>query len=108
MTPDLIHDNPKTAAERASRLLAFSWMAGLVAFFFATYALSSWISVRRHDVPSIVFGWEHQIPFLAWTIVPYWSTDPIYVLSAFLFRTRAELATHCKRLLAVQVISVTV
>ena len=108
MTPDPIHDNPRAAAERASRLLAFSWMAGLVAFFFATYVLSSWISGLRHDVPSIVFGWEHQIPFLAWTIVPYWSTDPTYVFSAFLFRTRSELATHCKRLLAVQVISVAV
>jgi len=83
-------------------------MAGVVAFFFATYALSSWISCLRQDVPSIVFAWEHQIPFLAWTIVPYWSTDPLYVLSAFLFRSRGELATHCKRLLAVQVISVTV
>jgi len=83
-------------------------MAGVVAFFFATYAFSSWISCLRQDVPSIVFAWEHQIPFLAWTIVPYWSTDPTYVLSAFLFRTSGELATHCKRLLAVQVISVTV
>ena len=83
-------------------------MAGLIAFFFATYIFSSWISTLRQDVPSIVFGWEHRIPFLPWTILPYWSTDPIYVLSAFLFATRAELAIHCKRLLAVQVISVTV
>src|SRR5581483_8979148 len=106
MTPELIHDNARTAVQPASRLLAFSWMAGVVAFFFATYALSSWISGLRQHVSSIVFGWEHRIPFLAWTIVPYWSTDPIFVLSAFLFRTRAELATHCKRLLAVQAISV--
>ena len=107
-TSGLVQNNTTAADEPASRLLAFSWMAGLVAFFFATYAFSSWISILRHDVPSIVFGWEHQIPFVPWMIVPYWSTDPTYVLSAFLFRTRAELATHCKRLLAVQVISVTV
>jgi len=87
--------------------LALRWMTGLVAFFFSTYAFSCWASYQRHHVPSIIFGWEHHIPFLAWTIVPYWSTDAIFVLSVFLFRTRAELAAHCKRLLAVQVISVT-
>jgi len=76
MTPGLSLNKTRTPAEPASRLLAFSWMVGLVAFFFATYAFSSWISILRHDVPSIVFGWEHQIPFLPWTIVPYWSTDP--------------------------------
>ncbi len=106
-----IQDESRSAAEASVEPrpipLAFRWMAGLVAFFFATYAFSSWITYLRHDVPSIVFEWEHHIPFLPWTIVPYWSTDPIYVLSAFLFATRAELATHCKRLLAVQVISVT-
>lgn len=103
---DAVQDNRSTSAEPRPTFLAFVWMAGLVAFFFSTYAFSCWTSYLRHHVPSIIFGWEHHIPFLAWTIVPYWSVDPIYVLSVFLFRTRAELITHCKRLLAVQVISV--
>jgi hypothetical protein len=103
-----LQDDRRGAREPRPLLWALMWMSGLVAFFFATYAFSYWMSSLRHDVPSIVFGWERHIPFLPWTIVPYWSTDLIYVLSAFLFSTRAELATHCKRLLAVQVISVAV
>jgi hypothetical protein len=103
-----LQDDTRGAREPRPHLLALLWMSGLVAFFFATYAFSYWMSSLRHNVPSIVFGWEYHIPFLPWTIVPYWSTDLIYVLSAFLFSTRAELATHCKRLLAVQVISVAV
>ncbi len=59
-------------------------------------------------MPSIVFGWEHAIPFVAWTIVPYWSTDLLYAGSLFLCRTRQELNTHAKRLLAVQIFSVAV
>jgi hypothetical protein len=80
----------------------------LVAFFFATYIFAAWITSLRVTVPSLVFGWESHIPFLAWTIVPYWTTDLLFVCSPFLFNSRTEMDTHCKRLLAVQVISVLV
>jgi len=99
-------DSPTTAADPALTRLAAGWTISLVAFFFTTYALAAWISGLRHNVPSLVFGWEVHIPFLAWTIVPYWSTDLLFVCSPFLFNSRAELDTHCKRLLAVQAISV--
>src|SRR5215218_4212973 len=99
-------DSPATAADPALTRLAAWWTISLVAFFFATYVLAAWISSLRHNVPSLVFGWEVHIPFLAWTIVPYWSTDLLFVCSPFLFHSRAELDTHCKRLLAVQAISV--
>lgn len=94
-----------TTEPRPTRLAAL-WTTSLVAFFFATYTLAAWITSLRHDVPSLVFGWEVHIPFLAWTIVPYWSTDLLYVYSPFLFNSRAGLAAHGKRLLAVQAISV--
>ncbi len=103
-----LQDYRRGVREPRPLLLALLWMSGLVAFFFTSYGFAYWISSLRHDVPSIVFGWEHHIPFLPWTIVPYWSTDLIYVLSVFLFSTRTDLAAHCKRLLAVQVISVSV
>lgn len=85
---------------------ACRWSAGLVVYFFVTYTLAAWVSVQRADVPSVVFDWERRIPFLAWTIVPYWSTDALFVLAPFLFRTREEMAAHGKRILAVQTISV--
>jgi protein-tyrosine phosphatase len=85
---------------------AIFWLAGLVPFFFLTYNFANWVTSQRHDVRSIVFDWEHRIPFLAWTIVPYWTTDAFYLISMFLCRTRRELDAHAKRLLAAQIISV--
>jgi hypothetical protein len=99
-------DSPTTAADASLTGVATRWTIFLVAFFFATYALAAWVSSLRDNVPSLVLGWEVHIPFLAWTIVPYWSTDLLFVCSPFLFNSRAELDTHCKRLLAVQAISV--
>ena len=81
-------------------------LAALVAFFFLSYGFANWAAAERVNVPSVVFEWEHRIPFLAWTIVPYWSTDVFYALSFFICRDRKELASHAKRLLAAQIISV--
>ncbi len=86
---------------------AMLWLVGLGPFFFLSYGLANWVTGQRHNVPSIVFGWEHRIPFLAWTIVPYWSTDIFYMLSFFLCRDRKELDSHAKRLLTAQIVSIT-
>jgi membrane-associated phospholipid phosphatase len=84
------------------------WLLVLGPFFFLSYGFTTWVTAQRHHVPSIAFGWEHGIPLLGWTIVPYWSTDLLYAESLFLCRTRHELNTHAKRLLAVQILSVAV
>lgn len=60
----------------------------------------------RAGVGAIVFDWERHIPFVPWTIVPYWSIDLLYGISLFLFATRRELDTHARRLLAAQIIAV--
>src|SRR5436190_9698693 len=85
---------------------AFSWLVFLAPFFYLTYGAANVISARRHDVPSIVFAWEHHIPFLAWTIIPYWSINVFYGLSLFVCRTRAELDAHGRRLLTAQIVAV--
>jgi membrane-associated phospholipid phosphatase len=85
---------------------AFFWLAFLAPFFYLTYGVANSIAARRHDVPSIVFAWEHHIPFLAWTIVPYWSINAFYGLSVFVCGTRAELAAHGRRLLTAQIVAV--
>jgi protein-tyrosine phosphatase len=82
------------------------WLVFLGPFFFGTYGFANWLASRRADVGSIVFGWEPQIPFLAWTIIPYWSIDFLYALSVFVCASREELRVHIRRLVAAQVISV--
>src|SRR5258708_25569860 len=74
-------------------------------FFFLSYGFANWVTGLRSDVGGVVFGWEHRIPFLPWTIVPYWSTDLFYAASFFVCRTLAELHTHAKRLSPLPIIS---
>src|SRR5271165_4161012 len=85
---------------------ALVWLTVLTPFFFATYGFANWAASQRAFVPSIVFGWEHNVPFLAWTIIPYWSTDFLYAASLFVCRTKEELTLHVKRLAAAQLIAV--
>jgi membrane-associated phospholipid phosphatase len=90
---------------RRPAIRAVAWLAFLAPFFFLTYNFANLMASRRVDVHAIMFSWERNIPFLAWTILPYWSLDLLYGLSLFMCCTRAELDLHGKRLLAVQVFS---
>lgn len=94
------------AAERRPLLRAIGWIALLGPFFFASYGLANTLASRRLGVGSIAFGWEHAIPFVPWTIVPYWSIDLFYGLSLLICLTRSELDRHAQRLFAAQLISV--
>jgi membrane-associated phospholipid phosphatase len=82
---------------------AVAWLCLLGPFFFASYAAANWLAAQRAHVGWVVFDWEHWIPFVPWTIVPYWSIDGFYALSLFVCTSRAELDTHAKRLLTVQI-----
>lgn len=85
---------------------AAAWLVVLSAFFYASYGFANWLADRRADVPSIVFAWERHIPFLAWTVVPYWSINLLYAASLFLCRDRDELALQMRRLLTCQIVAV--
>lgn len=85
---------------------AFAWLAFLGPFFFASYGFATWVTAQRLHVGAIVFDWERAIPFLPWTIVPYWSIDLMYGLSLFTCADRRELDAHARRLLTAQVIAV--
>ncbi|ATS23674.1 serine/threonine protein phosphatase [Xanthomonas phaseoli pv. phaseoli] len=82
------------------------WLALLGPFFFLSYGLANTLAGRAAQVPSVVFGWEHGMPFWPWTIVPYWSIDVFYAVSFFVCRNRRELDTHARRLLSAQLICV--
>ena len=95
-----------------SRLLAAVWQRGLLwllllgPLFFASYGAANHWAASRAAVPSIVFGWERHIPFLPWTILPYWSIDLFYAASLLLCRTHLELARHARRLLTAQLLCI--
>jgi protein-tyrosine phosphatase/membrane-associated phospholipid phosphatase len=85
---------------------ALLWLAFLTPFFYATYGFSNWLASIRQNVPSIVFSWEQSIPFIGWTILPYWSINAFYGLSLFVCGSKDELDTHGRRLLTAQIIAV--
>src|SRR5262245_55898282 len=85
---------------------AAAWLALLGPLFFLTYGAANELAALRADVPSVVFDWERHIPFLAWTIIPYWSIDALYAFSLFLCSSRSSLDTHVRRLLSAQAIAV--
>jgi Dual specificity phosphatase, catalytic domain len=88
------------------------WPAGLAALlvlgplFFWSYGLANHHAASLPHVPSIVFDWEASIPFLPWTILPYWSIDLFYGLSLLLAPTRSALVTQAARLLTAQCLCV--
>jgi protein-tyrosine phosphatase/membrane-associated phospholipid phosphatase len=85
---------------------SLAWLLLLAPFFFASYSFSNWLAAQRTDVGVIVFDWEHKIPFVPWSILPYWSIDLFYGISLFIPRTRDALDAHVKRLFTAQIISV--
>ncbi|MBI2215575.1 MAG: dual specificity protein phosphatase family protein [Acidobacteria bacterium] len=87
-------------------LRAIGWIALLGPFFFASYGLANWLASLAKDVGSVAFAWERSIPFVPWTIVPYWSIDLFYGISLLICATRRELDRHAQRLFVAQLISV--
>ncbi|HJQ57613.1 MAG TPA: phosphatase PAP2/dual specificity phosphatase family protein [Vineibacter sp.] len=82
------------------------WLAVLAVVFYATYGFANWVASQRSDVGAVVFGWERHVPFIDWTIFPYWSINAFYAVSLFVCRTDRELDVHVRRLLTAQVIAV--
>ncbi|PLK50157.1 phosphatase PAP2/dual specificity phosphatase family protein [Uliginosibacterium sp. TH139] len=86
---------------------ALAWGAFLGVLFFGSYSAANHFTAQRSDVGVYVFGWEQHIPFVAWTILPYWSIDFLYGIALFAARSRDELFRLAKRLLAAQVLCIT-
>ena len=82
------------------------WLAFLGPFFYASYGLANWWAGTRAQVPSVVFAWEQHIPFLAWTIFPYWSLNLFYAASLLLGTSLHRIDRHALRLLTAQLIAV--
>ncbi|WP_163832841.1 phosphatase PAP2/dual specificity phosphatase family protein [Spartinivicinus ruber] len=82
------------------------WLAFLGPFFYLTYGFANWLANQQTNVDSVVFAWEYNIPFMAWTIIPYWSINLFYAASLFVCANPLALNIHVKRLVTAQIIAV--
>lgn len=85
---------------------SIAWLLFLGPFFFLSYGFSNHLAAERGVADALFFEWERSVPFLPWTIVPYWSIDLFYGLSFLLCRSRMQVDRHALRLLTAQLISV--
>lgn len=73
--------------------------------FYVFYGLTNYLASIRTDVGSVVFAWESSIPFVPWTIYPYWSVNLAYAASFFLAPDQLSLSIHTRRLMLAQCIA---
>ncbi len=85
---------------------SIAWLAFLGPFFFASYGFANWLASRHTHVGFVAFAWERSIPFVPWTIVPYWTIDLLYTVSVLVCTTRKELDRQGLRLVLIQLISI--
>lgn len=85
---------------------SISWLLFLGPFFFLSYGFTNHLAAEKAVADELFFSWERHIPFLPWTILPYWSIDLFYGLSFLLCRDRLEVDRHALRLLTAQLVSV--
>ena len=86
---------------------SIAWLVFLAPFFFLSYGFSNHLAEQNTVTRSLFFDWERHLPFVAWTIIPYWSIDLLYGLSFLTCRNKHTVDRHALRLLTAQVISVT-
>ena len=77
------------------------------ALFYTSYGLSNRYAASLAYVPEIAFAWERNIPFWAWTIVPYWSLTLMYAAAFFLCRDAREQNRYVARLVSAQIVATT-
>jgi membrane-associated phospholipid phosphatase len=95
-------DNERRAVLRTAAL----WLVFLAPFFYLTYGTANWLAAQKADVGDIAFGWEDHIPFVAWSILPYWSINLFYALSLFINDRPGQVGALARRYLTVQLIAV--
>ncbi len=70
---------------------ALLWLVLCGSLFFILYLPTNYITSLRENVGSNAFAWEQYIPFVPWTIVPYYSISLFYAASFFVATSRGQL-----------------
>lgn len=92
-------------ATRPTLALAVQRLALTSTVFVLAYGLCNQLTHLRSDIGAGMFDWERSIPFVPWTIVPYLSILPFFVLSFFV-GGGATAERHARRLLVNLALSV--
>jgi protein-tyrosine phosphatase len=82
------------------------WLLFLGPFFYASYGLANHLASLRANVPNVAMEWERAIPFLEWTIIPYWSINLFYVATLFFNALPEDVDRTAKRYVTCQLIAV--
>lgn len=85
---------------------AILWLMFLGPFFYLTYGTANWLASLHDDVPDLAFSWEDHVPFIAWSIIPYWSVNLFYGIALFVNDSPEQVDRLAKRYLTAQIIAV--
>lgn len=77
----------------------FVWALFMGALFFILYGGANQFAALHAPHPSIVMEWERELPFVPWFIIPYMSSDVMFVIAFMLPQSRLELRTLALRVL---------
>ncbi|PKG39067.1 phosphatase PAP2 family protein [Psychromonas sp. Urea-02u-13] len=84
------------------------WLLYLGILFFLLYGSANELASLTAPHPAWLFSWESQIPFIELFIVPYMSSDIVFVIAFLLAQTRLELRTLALRVAFIVLLSVSI
>ena len=86
----------------------FVWMLFMGITFFLLYGAANQYAGLSAPHPSFWMGWEKEIPFIPSFIVPYMSSDLMFMIAFFMPYTRLELRILAARVLFILLVSVAI
>ncbi|TEW51548.1 dual specificity protein phosphatase family protein [Psychromonas algicola] len=95
-------DAPATLKER------FVWLVFMGIVFFLLYGAANQFAANTAPHFSFLFDWENNIPFIPGFIVPYMSSDIVFVFAFLLVQTRLALRILAVRVLFIVLVSVSI